>query len=511
MKPLKSKYGAQADTRHCLEGIPASWWIKYKGKRIVEILQELQRNTISCPGINSRVHHSTSALLRKGKEPPHMRFLAMLLARGSLPLQGHMLEILMEEDMGSLASWDDSDDPDPPTPDDSIDVWEAWAAAVTARLWPDEAELRRLLSPAQQAFRKATLGLEVTEVRRAELHWRIPSHDINLNADALEKHFTEIAAGNDGQLDSETVSQPNARGGWDLRHKNAGRPMGSVGGTAPADVIDDEDYEDGPRLSNRLKRKSGTRAEIEDQRDYLSEDPEDAWSELEGPQVIPTMFQSSDSKSRDLSYKGQRAAVPLQRDVITRKRARTLLSPELGEAHPSIRAKQRDTSSSEQDQDQDQVDLQHVYQVSLHLSPVQTDLASNHPPLRPPSRQASIQATSFPSVPPRQASPLVTSNLSSPFRKASMTTSPLSPPSRQESNQATPLPSVPPRQASPLATSPPSPLYRQASIQGESLPRVPPRQSLAPSTCLPSAPSRTASAPATSKSLTPHALPARLS
>ena len=361
MKPLKSKAAAQADMRYCLEGIPASWWIKYFGKQIVEILQELQHNSLDCSVGYSRIHHSTSALLRKGKEPPHMRFLAMLLARGSLALQGHMLEILKEEGMGSLACWNDSDDPDTPTQDDSIDVWEAWAAAVPARLWPDEADLRRLLSPAQWAFRKATLDLEVTSVERAELHWRIPGHDINQDPDALEKHFTEVAAGNTGLSAGETVSVTIDRSGLNLRNKYGGKPGARK---APAEVIDDEDYEDGSKVSTRPKRKSDTRA---GQGDYLSEDEEseDVWSELEGPQSIPTMFQSSDSRSRDLSYQGRGAAVPFQRDVITRKRARTLQSPELGEAHPSIRAKQRDTISSEQDQDR--VDLQHVYQVSLHL------------------------------------------------------------------------------------------------------------------------------------------------
>lgn len=200
MVTLKTSEVARDYLRHALEGIPASWWANFNGPSIEKLLCELDVDSQVTAPTRAKLRRKTMCQLRSGKTPTRWRLLAIWLTYELGRFSDSVLRLLMRLDLVGLnkASRWGVNDPLLPGLDDDLDEWRLWLDNARGILWPTEEDLRLALSPAQQAFRRAVLGIEVAEVMQDGIVWRVPGVDLSQSEDILRQQFTDPLIGDSG-------------------------------------------------------------------------------------------------------------------------------------------------------------------------------------------------------------------------------------------------------------------------------------------------------------------------
>lgn len=211
MATLKTNEAARGYLFHTLEAISIPWWYNFSGS-------DIERSSGNSKPIRRPLYQQregfekrTVEQLRCGKTPTRWRFLATWLTYERRKLPDSVLRHLMRADVGNTPMGNDpcwsSDDPLLPDGDDSLDAWRLWPKHSRGILWLTEEKLQLALSPAQQAFRQAVLGVEVVEVAQNGIMWRIPGVDLGQSEENLRQQFTESLVG-----DPEATGGSNRNG-----------------------------------------------------------------------------------------------------------------------------------------------------------------------------------------------------------------------------------------------------------------------------------------------------------
>ena len=193
---LKTPEDATDYLRDCLEGIPASWWANFCGFHLAHILHEIKVDSEDRKPWRSKLRHRTVSQLYRGNKPSRQRFLATWLTYGRMSSCDWVKKSVREYGLGRIACWNgnDASPPAAAAAAASDETWDDWFEVIRGRLWPDEKSLRRVLTPAQQEFRRAVLDIEVTEVTSEGIVWSIPGFDICQDSLVLKGYFTMLVA-----------------------------------------------------------------------------------------------------------------------------------------------------------------------------------------------------------------------------------------------------------------------------------------------------------------------------